>query len=116
VVLAEPGVLEGQRGADQRELHEPVELPRLAPVDVGRHVDVDLPGDLDAELGGVEAGDAADAVPGFVLGGEELVGADPDGSDGADPGDDDSPHDASKGTRPGGPGCTRAAYLTAWPR
>src|SRR5690606_23613443 len=101
VVLAEPGVFEGQRGADERELHEPVELACLAALDVGRHVDVDLPRDVDAQLGGVEARDVADAVPGLVLSGEELGGADPDRSDGADPGDDDSSHDVCKGTRPG---------------
>src|SRR5690606_35481792 len=100
LVLAQPGVLEGQRGSDQRELDEAVETPGVSALDVGRHVDVHLAGDLHAQLGGVEAGDVADAVPRLVLPGEELGGADPDRSDGADPGDDDTSHDGCKGTRP----------------
>src|SRR5690606_20207242 len=119
------GVFEGLGGSDDGQLHEAIEPLRLFAVEVVADLDVDLTGDADAEVRGVEVGDRPYPVLGVVLALEERRGAHAYRRDGAQSGNDNSSHQLIQGTRParrgtcrqpGGSGyCLLVMNLTASP-
>jgi hypothetical protein len=72
-------------------MDEPVGAPELLRIEpAGRVERVDLAGDADRQIAGVELGDRSDAVATGGEAGPEVVDADPDRCDRPDPRDDDA--------------------------
>ncbi len=88
----EPAVLEREVARDDRELSVAVHPLRFLAIDPRRHVDVGVPGELRREVRDVEAVDRAHAAAAGELALVEGVGADADGRDRAEAGDDDAAH------------------------